>query len=249
MIPFNYNAFKGNPCRTLLFELNGDNSPVFVIENSEFVFEERLVIQMPVTLRLHSEYFILDKNSALVCDQYGSASGRIRLIPREISVTDLAELIIRLAPDQELYFKTSKDSDLYGIKNLTPFENNLILLSYYGGGNSSIYDRKVDEDGVAQWISEVLGKELNHKIHLLGKNELELLFPDSFAMQYGLNEHLQCPEEGWLVSDVGNCYEIQADDNYPEICENNEIAIERAAKRGIRFRADNPLCPAELIYD
>lgn len=250
MNPFNLQEYLKDPSRPLVLEHYNENvTLVWPIEQAQIVLGDRVAIQVP-EMNYDIDSTVLIDKSGEVRDRGGHLIGYIRFGYPKISTADLAQRIHDLQFGEKLYFKRYVDRDLYGVTRLDLFESDNIFVSYFGGGNSSVFDACIEcsVSGIRSWIEDVIDANKDTTLYLLSEEDLKMS-PEEFAKRFGLTENLECTDEGWLISDTGNGLEVQANDDMLDICPDDWIAVERAKKRGIRFNEQNPKCPSDLRYN
>ena len=94
--------------------------------------------------------------------------------PKEFSLAELARRIYDLPAGQMLHFKRHADRDLYGVIRLDMFECDTLLISYYGGGNTSVFDatRDCSADDIASWLRDVIETENDTTIYRIEEEDL-----------------------------------------------------------------------------
>ena len=94
--------------------------------------------------------------------------------PEEFSLAELARRIYDLPAGQMLHFKRHADRDLYGVIRLDMFECDTLLISYYGGGNTSVFDatRDCSADDIASWLRDVIEAENDTTIYRIEEEDL-----------------------------------------------------------------------------
>lgn len=97
----------------------------------------------------------------------------------QTTFTELARRIYDLPNGQLLHFKTSggNDTEFYGVTRLDLFECDTILLSLYGGHNTSAFDASVDYDAasIESWLKDVVEAGACDAVYLMDNAEV---FPD-----------------------------------------------------------------------
>lgn len=78
--------------------------------------------------------------------------------PSKMSFQELARSIYDLPAGKTFHFKRHADRDLYGVIRLDMFECDTLLISYYGGGNTSVFDATQDYSAadIASWLRDVI---------------------------------------------------------------------------------------------
>lgn len=94
--------------------------------------------------------------------------------PEELSLAELARRIYDLPAGQTLRFKRHADRDLYGVTRLDMFECDTLLISYYGGGNTSVFDatRDCSADDIASWLRDVIEAEDDTTVYRIEEEDL-----------------------------------------------------------------------------
>ena len=97
----------------------------------------------------------------------------------QTTFTELARRIYDLPNGLLLHFKTSggNDTEFYGVTRLDLFECDTILLSLYGGHNTSAFDASADYDAasIESWLKDVVGAGACDGVYLMDNAEV---FPD-----------------------------------------------------------------------
>lgn len=96
---------------------------------------------------------------------------------KQITFQELAEAFHNLPVGRQLHFKRYADRDLYGVVRLDTFECDSIMMSYYGGGNSCLFDGSLGYtvQDILTWIENCLGDCENDMVYLLGQTDLQIL--------------------------------------------------------------------------
>lgn len=73
--------------------------------------------------------------------------------PEKISLEELGRRVFDLPTGHTLHFKCREDQNLYGVTRLDLFECDTLLISCYGGGNTSVFDATCDYSAqdIAVW--------------------------------------------------------------------------------------------------
>lgn len=91
---------------------------------------------------------------------------------------ELAQRIYDLPSGQMLHFKTARgnDTEFYGVTRLDLFECDTILLSLYGGHNTSAFDASVDYDAasIESWLREVVVANVYDTVYFMDNAEVFL---------------------------------------------------------------------------
>lgn len=76
----------------------------------------------------------------------------------EITIQELGQKIYDLPAGKSIHFKRFEDRDLFGVTRLDIFDCDTILISYYGGLNTSVFDATVDYSpkDLAYWVQDVI---------------------------------------------------------------------------------------------
>ena len=92
----------------------------------------------------------------------------------EITIQQLAQKIYDLPAGKTLHFKRYSDRDLFGVTRLDIFNCDTILISYYGGLNTSVFDATVDyaPKDIASWVYDVIEINESDPVYFLGENEV-----------------------------------------------------------------------------
>ncbi len=94
--------------------------------------------------------------------------------PEKLSLAELARRIYDLPAGQTLHFKRHADRDLYGVIRLDMFECDTLLISYYGGGNTSVFDvsRDYSAADIASWLRDVIEVENDTTVYRIEEKDL-----------------------------------------------------------------------------
>ena len=86
----------------------------------------------------------------------------------------MARRIYDLPAGQTLHFKRHADRDLYGVIRLDMFECDTLLISYYGGGNTSVFDATRDYSAadIASWLRDVIEAEDDATVYRIEEENL-----------------------------------------------------------------------------
>lgn len=96
---------------------------------------------------------------------------------KQISFQELAEAFHNLPVGQLLHFKRYADRDLYGVVRLNTFECDTIMMAYYGGGNSCLFDGSLGYtvEDLLTWIENCLRDCENGTVYLVGQTRFQIL--------------------------------------------------------------------------
>lgn len=110
---------------------------------------------------------------------------------KQITFQELAETIHDLPTGQKLNFKRYADRDLYGVIRLDLFECDSILMSYYGGGRSSLFDASLDCSAaeILTWLEDNLGDCENDTVYLLEQTDLQILIQREWLFSQSDNDN------------------------------------------------------------
>lgn len=91
-----------------------------------------------------------------------------------MTLSRLAETIYNSQLNEEVYFKTSPDSDLYGITRMERFDATFLFISYFGGHYMSVLDVTSDEEVpmIEKWLTAFLEEPADYSVYLLSRDEL-----------------------------------------------------------------------------
>lgn len=85
---------------------------------------------------------------------------------KETSIQELARMVCDLPVNGNIYVQQYADSELFGITCLNLFESDLIIISHFGGGFSSMFDTSInnEEKEIYSWLQHALGIDNKEKI-------------------------------------------------------------------------------------
>lgn len=85
---------------------------------------------------------------------------------KETSIQELARKVCDLPVNGNIYVQQYADSELFGITCLNLFESDLIIISHFGGGFSSMFDTSInnEEKEICSWLQHALGADNKEKI-------------------------------------------------------------------------------------
>lgn len=95
---------------------------------------------------------------------------------KETSIQELARMVCDLPVNGNIYIQQYADSELFGITCLNLFESDLIIISHFGGGFSSMFDTSInnEEKEICSWLQHALGADNKEKIvFVLTKKEVQ----------------------------------------------------------------------------
>lgn len=156
----------------------------------------------------------------------------------QTTFTELAQRVYDLPAGQMLHFKTfrGEESAFYGVIRLDIFDCDTILMSYYGGNNTSTFDATIDyaAQDIESWLREVVEASVTDVICVMDNAEV---FPNR--------------KELWGVTFLtkysdGTPYRTQA------ISETSLFPSEEEAQRWIDQRSGGPFdsaFPAEMCSE
>ena len=82
---------------------------------------------------------------------------------KKLTIPPLATAIMKLGYEEELLFKSKRDSDLWGAKRIRVFDGDIILFGYYGGFETDLYNPFNDDSDDNSGLIEMLRYHLNNK--------------------------------------------------------------------------------------
>lgn len=92
----------------------------------------------------------------------------------EITISEIARKIYDLPAGKKLYFRHHVDHDLFGVIKLDIFECDSILISRFGGHNTSVFDATMDytPKGISSWVQDVVEANEYETVFLMEESEV-----------------------------------------------------------------------------